>query len=350
MPASASDFIDFGFVATPRMGKLFDFSTWDVERMSSRVINPWTYIKVNGPALTIALVTYLLWTNFGDFTDGNEGVISSYNALCLYLIGSLKGYTYIIYLYWVFKDRKKYFTQIHDEQDANRSFWSHVFWCSFRSSYSAIFLEILNTFGVFYFFGVAPQFSYLFILKFFCWEIWFDFGHYWGHRIAHIIKPLYEFGHIVHHESLSPDAWDGLNITLDDAFLTNFLPHMLAMTVTRFVFGCVAPFSTVEYHILGSYKTFVEVTGHVGVDFRGRSFPLVPIIPYYLGIDIGTAAYHSLHHLYHQMNFSKRFTLWDRVFGTMKIPPVLKTGSKKEILRKYRRAPKNDFAKDALKN
>ena len=96
-------------------------------------------------------------------------------------------------------------------------------------------------------------------------------------------------------------------------------------------------FSLYEYNLLASYKVFVEVTGHVGSDFNGRSFPLCPYIPYYLGIDIGTAAYHSLHHKFYTVNFSKRFTLWDRVFGTMKIPPVLETGSKKEVLKKMKR-------------
>ena len=101
------------------------------------------------------------------------------------------------------------------------------------------------------------------------------------------------------------------------------------------VFGTT--FSLYEYNLLSSYKTFVEVTGHVGVDFKGHSFPIFPPLPYFLGIDIGTAAYHSLHHKYYVVNFAKRFTLWDRVFGTMKIPPVLPTGTKKEMQQKLKK-------------
>eukprot|EP01084_Bolivina_argentea_P092982 167246_1 len=317
-----------------------DFKTWDVERNKSRVVAPKTYCIVNGVALLIALLTYTIWTRFGNL----EQTICWKNAIVLYSIGTLKGYIYIVGLYFAFRNRKKYFTQLHREMVNDRSFYHHVFWCCLRSSFSAIFLEIFNTMGAFYFFGVddaniwytSPILAFiLFVAKFFCWEVWFDFGHYWGHRMAHIYKSLYEFGHIVHHESLSTDAFDGLNITFDDALLTNFVPHMLSLFITTQIFGFKS-FSTLEYHIMGSYKTFVEVTGHVGADFRGRSFPLFPPLPYYLGIDIGTSAYHSVHHLYNMYNFSKRFTLWDRVFGTLVIPPVMETGSRKETLKVYK--------------
>jgi len=323
-----------------KAGTLLDFTSFDVERSSSRIFAPIPWLMINGPALLIALMTYSIWNALGD----KENLICWQNAFLLYAIGTAKGYIYIVVLYFVFKNKRKYYTQIHQEMEDKRSFWGHVFWCSVRSSFSAIFLEIFNTFGVFYFYGVddgaiwysSPLLAaVLFIAKFFCWEVWFDFGHYWGHRGAHIFKPLFEFGHIVHHESLSPDAFDGLNITFDDAVLTNFVPHMLSHFMMTKVFG-FSTFGAAEYHVMASYKTFVEVSGHVGVDFRGRSFPLLPFIPNLLGIDIGTAAYHSLHHLYCKFNFSKRFNLWDRVFGTMMIPPVMQTGSKKEMLQKYK--------------
>ena len=87
--------------------------------------------------------------------------------------------------------------------------------------------------GTFYFFGVRDEFDastpftvlgcskklLLFMVEMFIWEIWFDFGHYWGHRMGHYFKWLYEFGHKYHHENISPDAFDGLNITFDDAML-----------------------------------------------------------------------------------------------------------------------------------
>ena len=117
---------------------------------------------------------------------------------------------------------------------------------------------------------------------------------------------------------------------------------MMSMFITTVLLFNGRPFSLFEYHLLSSYKTFVEVTGHVGVDFKGHSFPIFPPLAYYLGIDIGTAAYHSLHHRYYTCNYAKRFTLWDKVFGTMRIPPVLKKkDTKKDIERKLRETFKN---------
>eukprot|EP00484_Ammonia_sp_Unknown_P016285 CAMPEP_0197058368 /NCGR_PEP_ID=MMETSP1384-20130603/106956_1 /TAXON_ID=29189 /ORGANISM="Ammonia sp." /LENGTH=219 /DNA_ID=CAMNT_0042493093 /DNA_START=363 /DNA_END=1022 /DNA_ORIENTATION=- len=199
-------------------------------------------------------------------------------------------------------------------------------------------MAILNILGMFYFYGVREEFGeeyalpftpygcakklVLFTLEMFVWEIWYDFGHYWGHRMAHHYKWLYDLGHCKHHENVCPDAWDGFNITLDDAILTNWIPHMFSLFITTKLIFRGRPFSLFEYHVLESYKAFVEVTGHVGVDFKGHSFPMFPPLAYYTGIDIGTAAYHSLHHRYYTCNFTKRFTLWDRVFGTMRVPPV----------------------------
>ena len=72
----------------------------------------------------------------------------------------------------------------------------------------------------------------------------------------------------------------GLNITFDDALLTNFIPHMFSMFIVTGVFG--SSFGMYEYNLMNSYKTFVEVTGHVGVDFKGHSFPIFPPLPHFL--------------------------------------------------------------------
>eukprot|EP01084_Bolivina_argentea_P092980 167242_1 len=323
--------------------------------MGRRMINPRVWCKVNGVVLSAAVMTYMMWIYFGKSAESN--IYSYSNLLLTYCIATFRCYFYVIGLFISFRNTRKYFHEIHTDMENNRSFLTHVFWCCCRTSFSASVAAVIIDIFQYKLFGFRDQFDNynitsfndinlviigdilyqitMFILQMFVWEVWFDFGHYWGHRMAHIYKSLYEFGHIVHHESLSTDAFDGLNITFDDALLTNFVPHMLSLFITTQIFGFKS-FSTLEYHIMGSYKTFVEVTGHVGADFRGRSFPLFPPLPYYLGIDIGTSAYHSVHHLYNMYNFSKRFTLWDRVFGTLVIPPVMETGSRKETLKVYK--------------
>jgi len=328
----------------------------------ARAINFRAYAQVNVPAVCIAVISYLIWVCCYNAEPGQFWCWR--NILLAYLVGSFRSYFYTIYLYLKFKRRRKYFSAIHAKMEAERTFWGHVARCFMRTSFSAVIMQTSNILGTFYFFGVRDEFDastpftplgcvkklFLFTIEMFCWEIWFDFGHYWGHRLAHIFKGLYEFGHKYHHENVSPDAFDGLNITFDDAMLTNWIPHMMSMFLTTTLLFGGRPFSLFEYMLLSSYKTFVEVTGHVGVDFKGHSFPMFPPLAYYTGIDIGTAAYHSLHHRYYTVNYAKRFTLWDRVFGTMKEPPVLTKRTKKENDEEIRKvfAPKKGEVLDPL--
>ena len=327
----------------------------DFSSRLARVINPRAYLQVNGPAMIIAIISYLMWITFHN-TDPSQFWCWQ-NILLAYICGTFRSYFYVFYLYFKFEKRRKYFTELHAKMEAERTFIGHVLVCCMRTSLSACIMQTCNILGTFYFFGYRDEFDdislpftfygclkklILFTVEMFIWEIWFEFGHYWGHRMGHYFKWLYDFGHSKHHENVSPDAFDGLNITLDDAMLTNWVPHMFSMFITtKLIFGN-RPFSLFEYHLLSSYKTFVEVTGHVGVDFKGHSFPMFPPLSYYLGIDIGTAAYHSLHHRYYTCNYSKRFTLWDRVFGTMKVPPVFN--------KKDSRKNKNKQLRDMFKN
>jgi sterol desaturase/sphingolipid hydroxylase (fatty acid hydroxylase superfamily) len=63
------------------------------------------------------------------------------------------------------------------------------------------------------------------------------------------------------------------------------------------------------------YKTLIEVGGHSGKDLRGTSFQQFIWLPKYFGIELYSRD-HNLHHLKPMNNFSKRFNLWDKVFGT----------------------------------
>jgi len=327
----------------------------DFSERFARVMNPKAYLQVNVPAVSIAVISYLIWITFYDTNPDNFW--SWHNILLAYACGTFRSYFYVLYLFVKFDKRRKYFTELHAKMESERTFIGHVTMCCIRTSFSACIMQTCNILGTFYFFGVRDEFDpvYLpmtpygcvkklvvFTIEMFIWEIFFDFGHYWGHRMGHYFKWLYDFGHSKHHENISPDAFDGLNITFDDAMLTNWIPHMFSMFLTTTLLFGGRPFSLFEYFLLSSYKTFVEVTGHVGVDFKGHSFPMFPPLAYYTGIDIGTAAYHSLHHRYYTCNYAKRFMLWDKVFGTMRVPPVLKkSDDKKRIEKKLLQTFKN---------
>ena len=82
-------------------------------------------------------------------------------------------------------------------------------------------------------------------------------------------------------------------------------------------FGKFAICSQCEIGLTLVYKSFVEIAGHSGKYVNGSSFPLCIYLPRLFGIELYTCDHH-LHHATYFCNYSKRFKLWDRVFGTFK--------------------------------
>lgn len=95
--------------------------------------------------------------------------------------------------------------------------------------------------------------------------------------------------------------------------LANVFPVLAGLWV-------VPRFTLLQFHLLLAYKTFVEIAGHTGKFSRATSFPICPPLPQLFGMALVTAD-HELHHTQSHYNFSKRFILWDRLFGTYKLPP-----------------------------
>jgi sterol desaturase/sphingolipid hydroxylase (fatty acid hydroxylase superfamily) len=65
------------------------------------------------------------------------------------------------------------------------------------------------------------------------------------------------------------------------------------------------------------YKTFIEVSGHLGKSIKGGSFSQFVWLPKWLDIQMHSDDHYE-HHVHSTCNFSKRFTLWDKIFGTYK--------------------------------
>lgn len=124
------------------MSKDLDFS----ERLA-RVINPRAYAQVNGPALSIAIISYVLWVTFYNSEEGQFWCWQ--NIVLAYLVGSFRSYFYTIYLYFKFEKRRKYFTEIHTKMEAERTFIGHVATCFMRTSFSACIMQTCNILGAY---------------------------------------------------------------------------------------------------------------------------------------------------------------------------------------------------------
>lgn len=148
----------------------------------------------------------------------------------------------------------------------------------------------------------------------FAFEIAFDFFHYWTHRSLHWSGlPWHKTHHT--HVHLAPAIAFYQDWT--DLLLTNVLPFFIAEQMIRVVWG---PLSAMELALLLTYKIFLEIAGHTGRKTAPTSsFPQCVWLPRALGIEL-YAEDHALHHMKPGWNFAKRFTLWDKVFGTYRNP------------------------------
>jgi len=154
----------------------------------------------------------------------------------------------------------------------------------------------------------------LFIPRSFIFELIFDFFHYWTHRFGHSHPLIYKYIHKGHHNSPYINAYDTFHHTIPDILLTNALPILLTM----YLF----PVSRFTLTLLFWFKTIVEVSGHTSKDTT-CSFIQFIYLPKFLNIDMYTRD-HGLHHYNPRVNFSKRFSVWDKVFGTFKSGTTLR--------------------------
>lgn len=144
-------------------------------------------------------------------------------------------------------------------------------------------------------------------------EIIFDLFHYTMHRLCHENKFLYLHAHKYHHTYPNPSTVTTYHHTILDLILTNILPIIL----TTFILSKFINLSPTMLHLINVYKNYVEVSGHSGKSIKGCGFPQCIWIPKFLGIE-GYIDNHDIHHQYNNCNFSKRFMLWDKVFGTFR--------------------------------
>ena len=161
---------------------------------------------------------------------------------------------------------------------------------------------------------ICLRFYGTFIAVSFTVEIIFDFFHYWSHRLLHEKTFLYRSLHSLHHHNSNPTVFHTFNDSILGTICTNTVPHLLALSILKLLIG--RPIYNVEHCFLIVYKTFVEVSGHTGKALgKASSFPQFKWLPVYFGIELYTSDHH-LHHRNSKKNFSKRFSLWDKVFGT----------------------------------
>jgi len=185
---------------------------------------------------------------------------------------------------------------------SKRSLKDYIYFCSstFLQSYTHHIVQ--NNF-------ISTSGTRFFLVYLFIFEIILDFFHYMFHRILHIFPLLYPI-HKTHHRYVHPQLINTFYHNPIDLILVDCIPCLLSFYILKNVFN---PF---QLELIMVYKSFIEISGHSGKQTAPSScFPLCVWLPRFLGIELYTEN-HDLHHSSSIRFYSKRFSLWDRVFGT----------------------------------
>ncbi len=189
-----------------------------------------------------------------------------------------------------------------------------------------IFIETSGVFFLPYVFSFSPTESYNlfyllsqewcpFLFKSFFLEIIFDLFHYLNHRVLHEIPFLYKNIHKYHHSHPNPNLWSIYQHNSFDFLFTNTLPLYISLYIGLHFFS----FSILQLKMLIIMKIAVEFFGHCGKDiYKTGSFFQCIWLPKIFGIELYVKD-HDLHHSKNNCNYSKRFSLWDKIFETLYI-------------------------------
>ena len=158
---------------------------------------------------------------------------------------------------------------------------------------------------------IYPDLLY-FIPVTFLFEILFDFFHYLTHRALHH-SSVYKYIHKKHHKFAHPTAITTFYQDPLDLIITNSAPLIVSLLIFPYLTN--TSISYVQYNLIIVYKEFIEISGHSGKKCTTSSFPQFIWLPKMLHIELYTEE-HDIHHSSNNCNYSKRFSIWDKVFKT----------------------------------
>lgn len=156
----------------------------------------------------------------------------------------------------------------------------------------------------------------MFVPVSFAFELIFDLVHYWAHRLLHSNPVLYKYIHKTHHTHVNITPIITYVQHPIDLFLSNVIPSIVAIKLTETIFSI--KISLFLLTCIMMYKTYIEILGHTDIKTKKTgSFVQFVWITRFLDIQL-FSKHHLIHHSHVMYNFSKRFSLWDKLFRTFK--------------------------------
>jgi sterol desaturase/sphingolipid hydroxylase (fatty acid hydroxylase superfamily) len=143
-----------------------------------------------------------------------------------------------------------------------------------------------------------------------------DFFLYWGHRIQHESRFLWQF-HAVHHRFRTPRPLTTANIHPIDATLQGGLPIVISAIICQ-------PHPWLLYTFL-FLRTSENVMNHCGSDAWWVSALKSSWLPLRAGVDHHDRHHFVSNHAKQATNYGESFIMWDWMFGTLANKNTLKS-------------------------
>jgi sterol desaturase/sphingolipid hydroxylase (fatty acid hydroxylase superfamily) len=267
-----------------------------------------TFVFVNSFLLFLSLFQYKSTQYF--ITNYDYQVIE---VLFMFLIFIVRNYLLLYFIESGTKNKPVISNINLPKEEYENEFDYNVITTTVMESFTHTIIQHSN---IIYIFNNSYPYSYsyseiiYFIPISFCFEIIFDLFHYLGHRFLHN-KYIYKYLHKKHHKFKHPKAITTFYQDPIDLIITNSIPTILTL--------CIIPNNSISYlqfNLITVYKNFIEISGHIGKKTHPTCcFSQFIWLPKLLNIEL-YAEDHDLHHSSNNCNYSKRFSLWDKLFGT----------------------------------
>lgn len=272
-----------------------------------------TYIKINGLLVGLSWFLHYLINLIGPIVLSNP-----LGFVLTYLVFVSRNYFLLSSLQFAMRGREKISTDSEPKEDYYGEFHLNVLSATFIEVITYLFARsyiITNDLDT----NIAWDFIKFIPLSFLN-DIIFDFFHYWTHRIAHKYKFAYRYIHKKHHKFQHPIAIVTYYQEPQDLLLTNSFPIITSLYITNMMFPYISQFMLL---LMLVYKSFIEISGHLGYKtYPTSGFPQFIWVPRLLNIQLYSET-HDLHHSLNNCNYSKKFSLWDKIFGTYTDPNII---------------------------
>ena len=227
-------------------------------------------------------------------------LMSLFQNPILFILGIICMHLMVFYLVWSSVSNKQLLPEINNQHKLNLVDIRYILIWAIIEGISYQFLNLQKNDNIWYNIVTFIPVTFLF-------EIIYDLFFYLHHYISHKNKTIYRLLHKTHHLHHN-------NINIISLYYTDPI-DIIINTIYIIIITYIVPIYELQFFIWVFYKLLVELAGHSGTDDNHSSFSQLILIPRLLDIDLNKAD-HFLHHLSSKYNYSKRFSLWDKVFGT----------------------------------